>query len=147
MATIKGGDRVEAYLRDLASKLDRPATLKVGFLAGATYPKGTPVPLIAAFNEFGTGRAPPRPFFRNMIAAKSHEWGPAAAGLLKASGYDVKYTLDALGLGITGQLQKSIRDLWTPPLAPSTIARKGHDKPLVDTGHMLNSASYQVTIR
>jgi hypothetical protein len=32
----------------------------------------------------------------------------------------------------------------TPPLAASTIARKGHSKPLISTGLMVNSVSYEV---
>ena len=41
----------------------------VGFLAGATYPDGTPVSLVAAVNEFGTsdGSIPERPFMRNAL--------------------------------------------------------------------------------
>ena len=32
----------------------------------------------------------------------------------------------------------------SPPLAPATIARKGSDKPLVDTGLMRNSITSRV---
>lgn len=147
MVEITGGTKVEAYFRDLGAKLKRPGTLKVGFLANARYPNGKQVALIAALNEFGTARAPPRPFFRNMIASKSKGWGPATAALLKSTGYDVRLTLAQVGEGIKGQLQQSIRDLWAPPLAPSTVARKGFSKPLIETSHMINSAAYEVTVR
>ncbi|MGF6604583.1 hypothetical protein P3T23_009339 [Paraburkholderia sp. GAS448] len=50
---LSGGDRLEALLRELAAKLDRPGTLEVGFMAGATKADGTPVPMIAAINKFG----------------------------------------------------------------------------------------------
>ena len=60
--------------------------------------------------------------------------------------YDVSATLNRMGLGIKGQLQKSILDLWAPPLAPSTVRRKGFDKPLIETSHMLNSADFRVNV-
>lgn len=147
MAVLSGGQNVERYFRDLAQKVRRGGTLDVGFMAGATYPDGTPVPLVAALNEFGTAKSPPRPFFRNMIAAKSSGWGPAAGKLLVSNNYDVRTTLTLVGEGIKGQLQQSIRDLQSPVLAPSTIKRKGFSKPLIDTGQMLNSVTYRITIR
>jgi hypothetical protein len=144
--SISGGSKLEAYLRNLAKKTDKSATLRVGFLEGATYPDGTSVPMVAAIQEFGAPSKgiPPRPYFRRMIAEKQDTWGPAIADLLKANDYDAEKTLNMAGAGIKGQLQQSIRDLTSPPLSPKTVKRKGFDKPLVDTGHMLNSVDYDV---
>ena len=148
MATIRGGEKFEAAMADLARKLGRPATLKVGFLGNATYPDGKPVAMIAAINEYGAPSRgqPPRPFFRRMINAKQGEWPAAIAGVLQAQGNDVEKALDIAGAAIAGQLRQSIVDLVDPPLAPSTIARKGHDKPLVDTSHMLKSVDHEVKV-
>ncbi len=88
---------------------------------------------------------PPRPYFRNMIRANGREWGAAMAKLLKANEFDAGKVLGLMGQLIKGQLQQSIRDLVSPPLAASTIRRKGFTKPLIDTGHMLNSVDYEVT--
>jgi hypothetical protein len=144
MSTINGGDRLKAALDHIARRLDKGGTLRVGFLEGATAPNGQSLPLRAALNEFGHGTAPPRSFFRNMIAEKADEWPPAIAGLLKSTDYDVDRTLKLTGEAIKGQLQKSILDLWEPPLAPSTIARKGFDKPLIEHGDMINAAAFEV---
>lgn len=144
MATIRGGNKLEAALRAISEKISQPATLKVGFLEGATYPDGMPVALVAAVNEFGGGHVPPRPYFRPMVEDKSPQWGAAIEQNLVAKNYDVGATLALAGDGIKGQLQQSIRDTNSPPLAPATIKRKGFDKPLVDTGHMLNSVDYEV---
>jgi hypothetical protein len=146
MATFRGGQKFERAMRDLADKIARPATLRVGFLENATYPDGTPVAMIAAINEYGAPSRgqPPRPFFRQMIQAKQGEWPKAIAGVLKSMGYDAKKTLDITGAAIAGQLRQSITDLWSPPLAPSTIKRKGFDKPLIETSHMLKSVDYEV---
>lgn len=146
MATLKGGDKLQAALAKIAAGVSKPATLQVGFLEGATYPDGTSVPMVAAIQEFGAPNAgiPPRPFFRNMIAAKSPEWPKAVGDLLTANEYDATKALEMTGEGIKGQLQQSIVDTNSPTLAQSTIDAKGSAKPLVDTGHMLNSVDYTV---
>ena len=146
MATIKGGDKLGLKLGELGKKVASAKVLRVGFLEGSTYPNGTTVATVAAIQEYGAPRAhiPPRPFFRNMVAAKKGKWPKAIRDLLKANGYDALRTLQQIGEAIAGQLRQSIIDTNSPPLSPVTIARKGFDKPLVDTGHMLNSINYEV---
>ena len=145
MATLSGGSKLEAALREMSQKVAKAASLKVGFLENAKYPDGTPVAMVAAIQDFGAPGAgiPPRPFFRNMIAAKQGEWPGAFASLLKANDLDAKLSLAQGGAAIAGQLRQSIIDTNEPPLAPSTIRRKGHAKPLVDTGHMLASVDFE----
>jgi hypothetical protein len=175
MATLKGGDKLEAALREISRKVSKPGKLRVGFLEGATYPNGTPVALVAWWNEFGTKKIPPRPAFRNMIAAKSDEWAPAIGHLLPQNSYDVHTTLELVGEGIKGQLHQSIVDTTQPPLSPVTLMLRkmfgnhpeeitGKDvgeaarrvaagesyggvstKPLDWTGHMMNSVGSEVT--
>lgn len=148
MAAIKGGDKLAAALAKISTNVNKAASVSVGFLEGATAPNGDSIPERAANNEFGTPNAkhpiPPRPFFRNMIAGKSSEWPKAVGDLLKANGYDAEKTLGQAGEGIKGQLQQSIRDLTSPPLAESTIKHKGFDKPLIEHGDLLNAVDYQV---
>ncbi|MDN5158227.1 hypothetical protein LVK59_28730, partial [Escherichia coli] len=43
-------------------------------------------------------------------------------------------------------IKESIRAFESPPLSPITIARKGFDKPLIDTGDMQKSVSYEVSV-
>lgn len=148
MASVKGGDKFKRAVEDTARALGNGGTLKVGFLEGATYPNGTPVALVAAIHNYGAPRAniPPRPFFTNMVKDKSKEWPAAVQGLLVKNKYDVKVTLQLTGEAIKGQLQQAIRDFVGVPLSPVTIARKGFDKQLIDTSHMLNSVSYEVKV-
>ena len=161
MATVKGGNKLSQKLQEMAGALSSASAVKIGFLAGATYPDGKPVAMIAAIQEFGAPSRgiPPRPFFRHMIADKKGEWPKAIADLLKANDYKADVTLKKTGEAVSGQLRKSIIDTNAPPLANSTIIKKGgvhgmvYDpkdpstypaKPLVDTGHMLNSVDYEV---
>ncbi|WP_281083908.1 hypothetical protein [Klebsiella quasivariicola] len=87
---------------------------------------------------------PPRPFFRKMVWEKSKGWGALVNKSLRNANYDVEKAMSAVGEEIRGQLQNSIRQLTAPPLAASTVRDKGFSKPLIDTGHMLNSVDYEV---
>lgn len=141
MARVTGGTRIVAAL----SRYE-PAVVRVGFLSNARYPDGKPVAMIAAIQEYGAPSVgiPPRPFFRNMIAAKQSEWPAAIRSLLKSTGNDAVRTLDLAGASIAGQLRESIINTNTPPNAPSTIARKGSSKPLVHTRDMLKNINHEV---
>jgi hypothetical protein len=146
MVQIKGGDKLEAALAKIAKNVTKAAAVDVGFLEDATYPDGTSVAMVAAIQEFGAPNAgiPPRPFFRGMIQEKSPQWPQAIATQLKETEYDAEKTLGRMGEGIKGQLQDAIVDFNPVPLSPVTIAKKGNDKQLVETGHMLRSADYRV---
>jgi hypothetical protein len=148
MATLTGGEKLQAYLATVASNLASAGSgpeVRVGFLEGSTYPDGTSIPTVAAYNEFGTQRSPPRPFFRRMIKQDAPSWGPAMTIILKNNKMNAAKSLGQMGMLIKGQLQQSIHDLTSPPLAASTIRRKGFDKPLIDTGDMWKSVDYQIS--
>lgn len=144
---MTGGDKLRARLEKMAQSIEDAGKLRVGFLKNATYPDGTKVAQVAYENEFGRhGKpyVPPRPYFRNMIAARKGQWAKAISVLMKSSGHDAGRALPLLGEFIKGDLQQSIRDFTTPGNAPFTIRKKGFDKPLIDTGHMLRSVDYEV---
>jgi hypothetical protein len=146
MAKVTGGDKIEAALKEIAARIGDGTAVRIGFLKGSTYPDGASVPMVAAIQEFGAPvrKIPPRPFFRSMVAEKSPAWPKAIADLLVANKYDGRKTMAQVGEAIAGQLRESITTFSTPANAPSTIARKGFDKPLVETGHLLASVSYEV---
>lgn len=143
MAEIKGGKKFEAALAKIAAELKKPGTLRVGFLEGGTYPDGTSIPMVAAVNNYG-GSGPPRPFFSNMVAKNQKGWPNLVAILLKKNKYDVQATLLEVGDVISQELQQSIRDTNSPPLAESTIEAKGFDKPLIHHAIMINSVGREV---
>ena len=150
IASFSGGEALAAKLKELIDKAGQAGTLRVGFLEGATYPdkNSTPVASVAAIQEFGAPAAgiPARPFFRNMIADKSPGWGEKLGKTARRNGYDMRATLESMGAGIKKQLQESIQTFDAVPLADSTIDRKGFDKQLIDTSHMINSVDYDVKI-
>jgi len=123
VATLSGGDKLEAYLKDLARKVSTPGTLRVGFLESARYPDGSPVANAAAIQNFGAPSRgiPPRPFFTHMIEKNRDGWGPTLAVQLEATGYDTQKALARLGEEMEGQLRTSINETNDPPLSPVTV--------------------------
>ena len=125
----------------------------IGFMEGATYPatkdgdKPLSVAQVAFWNEFGTATAPPRPFFRRMIAAEQSHWAKDVTVLTAKTQGNGAQVLHMMGALIEGELKKSINDFVSPALSPNTrkkSAKAGFDKPLIDTGHMLNSITSEV---
>lgn len=142
MASLSGGGDMQGYLQGIAKKIQDAGILRVGFLEGATYPDGTSVPEVAAKNEYGAKGVPMRPYFRTMIKNKKANWAVSIGQVLANNNYDIDKTWQLMGGGIRGQLQQSIRDWVKPPNSAETIERKGFNKPLIDTSHMLNSVDY-----
>ena len=149
MAAISGGDKLQAALDKIAANASKAATLSVGFLADSTYPDGTSTAMVAAVQEFGAPKVgiPPRPFFRNMVAAKSKEWPKAVGELLKDNDFDAEKTLGQTGEAIKGQLQDSIINTNEPPLSPVTVMLRGmksNDQSLVVNKTVVEEARARV---
>jgi hypothetical protein len=142
MAALSGGNKLEKALADIAKKMS--GSLKVGFLEGATYPDGTSVAQVAFWNEYGTSNTEMRPFFRTMIAVESFGWGALISKAVPYYKYDGATVLQFMGVKISEELQQSIAGWRYPGNKPSTIAKKGFDKPLVETAHMQNSVDFEV---
>ncbi len=144
MAQVLGGDRAAKILAEISRHLGRAKAVSIGFIDKATYPDGTLVAAVAAYNEFGTERIPPRPFFRNMIKENKSRWPVNLRTFLKNKNYDARAALGLLGQEVQEELQTSILSNVPPPNAPATVAEKGFNRTLVDTGVMLNSVASRV---
>ncbi len=147
--TVKGGGKLAAYLKGLERKAEAAHTVKVGFMSGAKYPDGTPVAMVAAIHNYGAPSQgiPARPFFSNMVAEKSPDWGPNIGNLLKRTNFNARQSLALMGEKISGDLRESIIHGHWAPLSDATrktSAKGGFKAALIDTGHMLNSVTYQV---
>lgn len=147
--TISGGTKLKKALAEISKNLKKASTVRVGFLEGSDYPDGTPVAMVAAIQNFGAPKVgiPPRPFFSNMVKAKSPGWPDAIAKILPTTGYDAKKTLSIMGEGIAGDLKQSIIDTNSPPLSPITVMLRGmksHDQSLVVTGKTVGEAAQRV---
>ena len=146
MVMLSGGNKLDEFLKDLGKKVAQSASVEVGFMEDATYEDGTPVALVAMIQDYGAPAAniPPRPFFRNMIETESGHWGEDLAILLKSTNCNAEQALNLMGEEIAGELQDSINEFDSVPLAPATIASKGFNKQLIDTAHMFRSVDHRV---
>lgn len=117
--------------------------LRVGFIDSATYPDGQNVATVAFWNEYGTEKAPPRPFMRTTITNNKVKWAETVRKLVPLHGENK--SLLQLGELIKGDLVASILNWTDPPNAPYTVKKKGFNKPLVDTAQMSRSISYELT--
>ena len=127
-------------------KLPQSGGVYVGF------PVGTAQGIIerATWNEFGTRRIPERPFMRRSLKgnrAKYQAFMRQQAKQIIENKQTVGRSLSMLGIMAQGDIQHEISVLRDPPNAPSTIARKGSSKPLIDTGQMRQSVTYRVQIK
>jgi len=123
-------------------------------------PVGNPVAVIARINEFGatvtrktkdgsvTTVIPPRPFMRAAWLKFSSDRKKIQAMIAKKI-IEGKMTdqqaLGAVGNILEGYIAGSIRDGGWQGNAESTIAKKGFDKPLIDTGHMWKTVNSKVS--
>lgn len=96
---------------------------------------------------------PPRPFLQPAIEANQDRIAELHRGLFKAAlnGGAGRTEIELKKIGMYGQ--NIARDWFTnpsnhwPALRPATIARKGSDKPLIDTGQLRKSVTYVIRNR
>lgn len=130
------------YLKKLAPE-STGAHVKVGVLENSKYPDGTPVPLVAFWNEYGTRTAPPRPFFRDTIEQNKKAWSDMTMRGI-ARGLPVTEILGLVGLQMQTDVQTAIMTFTDPPNADSTVARKGTQSPLRQTMLLYDSIKSEV---
>lgn len=107
---------------------------------------------IAAFMEFGTSTIPARSFLRSTLDKNAQEYRQLARALLgqvMQRKTTARQALDLLGMKAAADVKRGITEGEgiPPPLAASTIARKGSSRPLVDTGQLVASITWRVYSR
>ena len=126
----------------LSKYKDMNASLRVGVLENATYPDGTPVAMVAFWNEYGTKTAPVRSFFRSTVSNNKKNWVLSIQNLVKM--HEPEKAMGLMGEHIKDQIVQSIIGWSEPPNAPYTVKKKGFNNPLVQTGQLSRSISYEV---
>lgn len=110
---------------------------------------GLTVLALGAIHEFGQG-VPERSFIRTWYDARRDEMVKALRDQLKVSVLrqePLERALDRFALLAQADCQKWISDgNVKPPLADSTIRRKGSSKPLIDTGVLRSSILGKVDV-
>lgn len=135
-----------AIIREL-KQLDRKE-VNAGILKDAGDNEGVPLVNIAMWNEYGTRRIPSRPFVRIASDENKSKWGDVAAeGVGQIIERRIKWRkcCGMVGERMRDDIKKVIGDKTKlAPNALSTIRRKGHDKPLIDTGLMKSKVDFRI---
>lgn len=157
----RGWDRMKAHLRYEL----RSAEVSVGVHSDEQGADGTTMALIAGVHEFGapSRNIPARPFIRPTFDENRgrYERLMVRAARLAMAGTSLRVGLALVGQQVTADIQRRIRAGISPPLAPSTLARRGRrtaesgaannvftgPTPLIDTGRLINSIRYVVSVR
>lgn len=150
-------DKVWKRLRKKVASVDR-SYVKVGVLAsrGGNEKRDTGITMVelAAIHEFGSPAAhiPERSFIRRTFDEKKDDLNALIVRLARAIVTDKKTVAQALGLlGAWGatEVKKTITadKPIPPPLQLATIARKKSDRPLVDTGRLVDAIQWEVVER
>jgi hypothetical protein len=123
----------------------------VGYPKGqaSAYPDGESVIDVAAKNCFGIG-VPQRNFMAlaTMLIEDDRMISDCAKGIVKAVNANKVAVVEALqkaaGLRGADLVREAINEGGWEPNSPATVARKNSSKPLIDTSHMRNAATYVV---
>jgi len=152
-------DKVRAKLQEISEGFVKEDA-KVGWFPTAVYPNGTPVAYVALIQEMGAPAAhiPPRPFIKPTVNAQRTVWAAllrdGAKAVIKGK-FTAHQVLDGVGIQAAGDIRKTITQIVSPPLAPTTIAARARRlaskevtptlaKPLIDTGLMMESTTNAV---
>lgn len=147
-------------LKVLLEGLETNKVGKVGFFETAKYPDGTPVAYVATIQEFGSPAQGirPRSFMRTTISERQESWRRLAlsgAKAILAGNENMDTVLDKIGMAAAGDIRRKITQITTPELKPATVAARARryadggkggasNKPLIDTGILLNSVTNSV---
>lgn len=134
------------------NKQFKDKVVQIGLPSGINYEDGTSVAYVAAIQEFGSPASgiPPRPFFKPTVKSQSKGWGAKigkGVTQVRNGNLTADMVLEAVGRVAVADLQATINSVSSPPLKPSTIAAKGFDKPLIDTGLMIASIQSKVATK
>jgi len=144
-----GFEAVLESLRELGG--DPSVYVGVRGQAGQEKPEGSDATVVeyAAFNEFGTKNVPQRSFLRSTADENKRKYGEALANAVGETidGKPLRLAFGKVGEMGVRDVQQKIRNLATPPNAPSTIKKKGSSNPLIQTGRLRQSIDWEVRNR
>ncbi len=148
--SVSGGDRLGNRLRQIRESFEKNRSVLVGVPAGTgSYEDGAPIAVIAAVQEFGSadGVVPERSFLRVPLRQNVEDfraiWRALIPKVVRGE-LTMHQLMSQLGAKAASVSQEAIAAGIDPANAPSTVARKGSSKPLIDSGALRQSITYIV---
>lgn len=122
------------------------AKVKVGVFNGVGGGTGE-LATIAAHHEYGAPRAniPQRSYIMSTVRERKAELNAIMARAVKLMiqrKITERQALELVGAWLANAIKGRIVSGPFAPLKPATIARKGSDKPLIDTGQLKNAVTF-----
>lgn len=143
----KGYDRI---MRDLARIDGAMITTGVHEGAGSYVKSKKPIAYVAAVNEYGheESNIPARPFLSTAFDENRENWREFGRDIIKdviLGKQTLKRGMKRLGTIQMMAVRSKITKIKQPANAPSTVARKGFNNPLIHTRTLRNSINFEVT--
>lgn len=142
--------KVKKRANDLKKIAKSPTSVLVGLPSGSNaYPDGTSVILVGATHEFGSesNNIPERSFLRSTVHNNRRKYKALIKKLaikIVNGSMNAKVALNLLGTQVASDVRDTITDIKIPPNKAGTIASKGSSNPLIDTGHLRQSITYEI---
>ena len=136
------------FVKNIKKQL-KSAQVKVGLPKGkgGSYEDGSSVIEVGSWHEFGTDKIPERSFIRVPVQQNMQKYKSLAQKEVKKI-YEGKQTVDGalgiLGLFMSDRMKASFTDNDWAENSPFTVALKGSSTPLIDTGQLRQSITWQV---
>lgn len=154
MITVVKDDKMwEKIKKDLLAA-NKVGELEVGFFEQSKYGpenENLQVAQVAQWNNEGqpANNVPPRPFFTSTLVApieakKRDKLFFQSIDRIVTGKSSFLREYNMIGGLFVNELKKAIEDWSTPPNAPSTVAEKGFNDPLIKTETMKNSVEYKI---
>lgn len=148
MTKFKGGEKLQKLAKNAKGGV---VSYAVGFFPQAKYADGIPVASVGLWNEFGTRDSagnvliPERSFFRSTTKEVRKKIRKLVIKLRNPQTKVMdKRAAGKIAAFHAGAIQDKIISVKKPPNKPQTVSRKGSNNPLVDTGLMVQSVTWDV---
>jgi phage gpG-like protein len=143
----RGWKRIMEVAKEIAASKPHVAVGLVGATGSAERAPGLDNAGLGAIHEYGMSGMPQRSFIGATVDENKDAYVKQmvrTAGEDIVAGRGLDRSLKLAGLRVVGDIQQKIADGIPPPNSPVTIARKGSSKPLVDSGQLRQSLSFEV---
>jgi len=139
--TVHDRNRIPEIQKELA------AFNRLQVRAGVFSSAGRDIAARATANEFGLGNCPERSVFRAAMAEHKELFATHAAqgyGDVLTGKATARDVYESLGMMMHERIVNKMNEQIPPPLAASTVKKKGTDKTWIDTGETRGSVTHKV---
>ncbi len=142
--TVSGQEDAKKAIQDAISELN-VSSITVGIHEGAEQPDGSDINMatLGAIQHFGNDNIPARPWLDVGVESGAQDYMSIIEPALE-NDEDLTKALNQVGVIAVGKVQEFITQLKSPPNSQKTIAKKKSSNPLINTGAMRSSISYQI---